>query len=161
MDRISTFIFRFNELITRDIFLRLFTILLFRDFFSGCNVDVFRNHFLSWFFNRFIIVDRISTFVFRFNEFITRNIFLRLFTVFLFRNFFSSCDVDVFRNHFLSWFFRISRFFRFLQTTRCYLNNSTNLGRRFWCFWFLRFRCFRWIFRNLTIIRYWCRWFWR
>ena len=99
VDRVSTFIFRFDKLIARNIFLRLFAILLFRNFFSSCDIDMFRDHFLRWFFNWFIIVDCISTFIFRFNELITRNIFLRLFTIFLFRNFFSGCDVDVFCNH--------------------------------------------------------------
>ena len=154
VNSVSTFIFRFNEFITRNIFLRLFTVFLLRNFFSGCDIDVFRNHFLNRFFYWFVIVNSISTFIFRFNEFITRNIFLRLFTIFLFRNFFSSCDIDMFRNHFLS------RFFRFLQTTRCHLNrNRCSINRLRW-FRFLRLRCFRRILWNFAIIWNRCLRFW-
>ena len=133
VNRISTFILRFNEFIAWNVFLRLFAILLFRNFFSSCNIDVFRNHFLSWFFNWFVIVNSISTFIFRFNEFITRNIFLRLFTIFLFRNFFSGCNIDVFRNHHSS----IRNINRNILTAWFYR------WRRRRCFWFDRFLFFK------------------
>ena len=97
MQSITFVILSLYEFVSFDIFLRLLAVFLRRNFFVSIDVDMFRDDFSD----RFVIMDCVSIFVFSLNKLVPFNLFLRLLTVLLRSDFFTSRDVNMFRNDFL------------------------------------------------------------
>ena len=98
---IAIFIFSFYETVARNIFLRFVTIFRWYDILTSVFVDVT----CDWFRDRFVIVISFTSLSLSFDEFVVRDIFLRLISVFLRCNFFTGCDIEVLSDSFI--FFRL------------------------------------------------------